>query len=130
MGATMMWDKCENTLSAGTHGSTFGGNPVACAGACAVLDGLTDSLMESVKEKAAEINNALSKMKKVKSVSGMGLMIGIETQGISAADAVKEFREKGLIVLTAKNKIRLLPALNISRENIETGLKIMSEVLK
>ncbi len=130
LGATMMWDKCENTLSAGTHGSTFGGNPVACAGACAVLDGLTDSLMESVKEKAAEINNALSKMKKVKSVSGMGLMIGIETQGISAADAVKEFREKGLIVLTAKNKIRLLPALNISRENIETGLKIMSEVLK
>jgi len=91
---------------------------------------LTDSLMESVKEKAAEINNALSKMKKVKSVSGMGLMIGIETEGISAADAVKEFREKGLIVLTAKNKIRLLPALNISRENIETGLKIMSEVLK
>ena len=130
LGATMMWDKCENTLSSGTHGSTFGGNPVACAGACAVLDGLTDSLLESVKKKATLIRDALLKMKKVKSVSGAGLMIGIETEGITAADAVKELRDKGLIVLTAKNKIRLLPALNISDEEVEAGLKIMNGVLK
>lgn len=69
-------------------------------------------------------------MEKVKSVSGAGLMIGIETEGITAADAVKELRDKGLIVLTAKNKIRLLPALNISDEEVEAGLKIMNGVLK
>ena len=130
LGATMLWDKCQNTLTAGVHGSTFGGNPVACAGASVILDNLTDELLLSVAKKSQKIINALKGLKKVKSVTGLGLMLGVETEGIDTAEAVKSMREKGLVVLTAKSKIRLLPALNISESELDKGLEIMKEVLQ
>ena len=130
LGATMLWDKCQSTLTAGVHGSTFGGNPVACAGASVILDNLTDELLLSVTQKSQKIINALKGLKKVKSVTGLGLMLGVETEGIETAEAVKLMREKGLVVLTAKSKIRLLPALNISDSELDKGLEIMKEVLQ
>ena len=129
LGATMMFEKVENTLSKGTHGSTFGGNPVSCAGAISVLSRLNEKLFEKVKANSEKIVNELKTCKKVASVSGKGFMLGIETSGITATEAVAKMREKGLIVLTAKTKIRLLPALNISDETLEKGLKIMKEIL-
>lgn len=130
LGATMLWDKCENTFTAGTHGSTFGGNPVACAGAAAVLDNITDELLDSVSKKSKKIREELKGLKNVKSVTGLGLMLGIEVEGMTAAEAAAKMREKGLIVLTAKSKIRLLPALNITDSELCAGLEIMKEVLR
>ncbi len=130
LGATIAFGKCEGVLTPGTHGSTFGGNPVACAGAIAVLEQLDDNLLASVRAKSEKIVSELTKLKKVKSVSGKGFMLGVETDGITATDAVAKLREKGLIVLTAKTKIRLLPPLNISDKELSEGLEIIKEVLK
>lgn len=127
MGATMVGDKCELTMCAGTHGSTFGGNPICASGGLVVMKRLTDEFMNEVKKKGEIIKNRLSKLQKVKGVTGLGLMLGV-----SVDDAVKvknECQENGLIVLTAKDKIRLLPALTISYEELEKGLNIMEKVL-
>lgn len=128
IGAVLFFKKTAFTLSAGTHGSTFGGNPVCAAAACSVLKRLDDSFLEEVKQKSDYIKNALLSMKKVKSVTGMGLMLGIETD-LDAKEAAKSLIGKGLLVLTAKNKIRLLPPLNITKEEIDIGLSKLKEVL-
>lgn len=128
MGATMMGDKVENTLTAGTHGSTFGANPVCAAAAISNLKRLDDALFAEVSEKSEYIKSALLKVNGVKSVSGMGLMMGIETEK-PAADIVKRCIENGLLVLTAKTKVRLLPPLNISYEEIDKGLEILKEAI-
>ena len=129
LGATMMASSCADTLQAGSHGSTFGGNPVACAGAISVLDRITDELLDSVKRKSEKIVNELKKCKKVASVSGKGFMLGIEVKDVTAGEVVKELREKGVIALTAKTKVRLLPALNISDELLDKSIEIMKGVL-
>lgn len=128
MGATMFGERVENVLPAGTHGSTFGGNPVCANAAVSVVNRLDDKLFETVKENSKYLVDKLLKIKGVKSVSGLGYMLGIEIDGDAKAVANKCI-ENGLLVLTAKTKIRLLPALNISREEIDAALEIFERVL-
>lgn len=127
MGATMVGEKCEFTMSAGTHGSTFGGNPVCSAGAIEVLSRITPEFLDEVVEKGKIIRERLSALPKVKGITGLGLMLGILVD--NAVEVKNKCLEEGLIVLTAKDKIRLLPALNISEEELNKGLNILEKVL-
>lgn len=127
IGATMFGAKCENTLTPGTHGSTFGGNPVVCAGAIAVIRSINEKLLSGVNAKSRRIRDVLAACPKAKSVSGLGLMIGIEVD--NAQEMKEQCLNKGLVVLTAKDKLRLLPPLNISDGELEEGLEILREVL-
>ena len=127
LGATMLSKKVESVLGFGDHGSTFGGNPVCCAGAISIISRLDDAFLKDVKAKSKYIFDSLKNAKGVKSVSGMGLMIGIETERV-AGDVVKECMEKGVLCLTAKNKVRLLPALNIDDKTLEKAINIIKEV--
>ena len=126
IGACLLGERVENVLGPGDHGSTFGGNPAACAGAVSILSRLTDDVLAGVRERAAYITDTLSAAPGVKSVTGMGLMIGVETER-PAAEIVAACREKGVLVLTAKNKIRLLPALNIPMELLEKAVAVICE---
>lgn len=128
MGATMFGERVENVLPAGTHGSTFGGNPVCANAAVSVIKRIDDKLMENVRENSKYIIERLKNIKGVKSVSGLGYMLGIEIDG-DAKVVVNKCIENGLLVLTAKTKIRLLPALNIKREEIDEALEILDKVL-
>lgn len=131
MGACLTNKKCSGVLTAGTHGSTFGGNPIACAGGIAVIERLqSEGFLESVSEKAEIIRDRLSKCSEVVSVSGIGMMIGIELKSKKATDVAKKALDNGLLVLTAKTKLRLLPPLTISKEEIEDGLKILIDILE
>lgn len=129
MGATMFGERVENILPAGTHGSTFGGNPVCANAAISVINRIDEKLLSEVSEKSEYIVKRLEKMQNVKSVSGLGFMLGVEIDGDSKA-VVNKCIEKGLLVLTAKTKIRLLPALNIRYDEINAGLDILESVLK
>lgn len=129
MGAVLFGEKVKDTATAGSHGSTFGGNPICAAGACSIVSRIDDAFLEEVNRKSEYIKSYLSQVNGVKSISGMGLMLGIETNK-NAKDAANECLEKGLLVLTAKNKIRLLPALNISQAELDEGLKILKEVIE
>lgn len=130
LGAVLFGEKTEHVLGFGQHGTTFGGNPVACAGGQVVLKKLDDKMLQQVTEKADYIWKKLSKMKHVKSVSGLGLMIGIElADGLEAKTVVQQCIEQGLIPLTAKTKVRLLPPLTITYEEIDQGLAILEAVL-
>lgn len=129
MGATMFGERVENVLTPGTHGSTFGGNPVCANAAISVINRIDDKLLAEVREKSNYIIGKLLKMKGVNGVSGLGLMLGIEVDG-DAKDIADRCISKGLLVLTAKTKIRLLPALNISYEEMDAGLEIFESVLK
>ncbi|MDE6501969.1 MAG: aspartate aminotransferase family protein [Ruminococcus sp.] len=131
IGACLTTEKCSGVLTAGTHGSTFGGNPIACAGGIAVIDRLeSNGFLDSVSEKAEIYRKVLSECSEVVSVSGIGLMIGIELKTKKATDVARKAFDKGLLVLTAKTKIRLLPPLTISKEEIEDGLKILIDILE
>lgn len=132
MGACLAGDKCANVLTPGTHGSTFGGNPIACAGGLAVLKKAADEcFLSEVTAKGNYIREKVLKMPNVKSISGMGLMIGIELEnGKEAKEIVKKALDKGLLLLTAKEKVRLLPPLTISYEELDKGLQILEELLK
>lgn len=131
IGACLTTEKCSNVLTAGTHGSTFGGNPVACAGGIAVLERLnSEGFLDEVSEKADFIRKELEKCSEVESVSGIGLMIGIKLKTKTASDIAKKALDKGLLVLTAKDKVRLLPPLTISMEEIKGGMKILIDILE
>ena len=125
LGATLLGEKVQDVFAPGDHGSTFGGNPVCCAGAVNVLSRLDDTLLQSVKEKSAYIVGALSGAPGVESVTGMGLMLGIKTAK-PAADVVAACREGGVLVLTAKDKVRLLPALNIPMDVLEKAVAVIA----
>ncbi len=127
LGATMLGERVKEVFAPGLHGSTFGGNPVACAGAVNILSRLDDALMSDVKAKSAYIKATLANAVGVKSVTGLGLMLGIETVR-PAAEVVTECREMGVLVLTAKNKVRLLPALNIPFDTLKVAIKILKTV--
>ncbi len=126
LGACIMFEKTENVLKSGDHGSTFGGNPIASAGAISVVTRLTDEFLEEVKEKSDYIFNSLREAKGVKSVSGMGLMIGIETEK-EASEVIALARDKGVLVIKAKNKVRLLPPLNIKMSELKKAIDILKE---
>ncbi len=127
IGATLLGEKVENVFAPGLHGSTFGGNPVCCAGANNIIDRLDDKLMAEVKEKSDYIFSALENENGVESVTGLGLMIGVKTVR-PAKDVVSECMEKGVIFLTAKDKVRLLPALNIPFEQLKKAISVLIEV--
>lgn len=131
MGVCLADEKCCNVLTKGTHGSTFGGNPVACAGGLAVLNKVTaDGFLDEVNEKSRYLREKLLKIDEVESLSGTGLMVGIKLKSKNAADTVAKALEKGLLLLTAKNKVRLLPPLTITYEEIDKGISIMEKILK
>lgn len=130
IGVCLSGEKCANVLTAGTHGSTFGGNPISCAGGLAVLETVNKpGFLDEVARKGAYIRDKLLTSPEVASVSGMGLMIGIELKNKKAGDVVKAALDKGLLLLTAKTKIRLLPPLTITYEEIDKGLEILLGLL-
>ena len=129
IGATMLGAKTENVLTPGSLGSTFGGNPVCCAGAYNIISRIDDKLLADVKAKSEYIFSELSGAKGIKTVSGMGLMVGLETEK-DAKEIVALCREKGVLVLTAKTKVRLLPPLNITAEELETAVNVIKECAK
>lgn len=129
MGAVLFGEKVKDVVTAGSHGSTFGGNPICAAGACSIVSRIDNAFLESVKEKSEYIKEFLMNIKGVKSVSGMGLMLGVEIEKDAKAVA-NQCLEQGLLVLTAKTKIRLLPALNISKAELDEGLNILKEVIE
>ena len=126
IGATMLSEKVENVLGFGEHGSTFGGNPIACAGAISILSRLDDKLLAQVTEKSQYIFSKLNGAEGVVSVSGLGLMIGVETKK-SCKEVLDYCMEHGVLVLTAKNKVRLLPALNIPMEVLVKAIDVIIE---
>lgn len=129
MGAVLFGEKLKDTVTPGSHGSTFGGNPIAAAGAISIVERIDDKFLNEVAAKGNYIRDYLSKIKGVKSISGMGLMLGIEAEK-PAKEIAAECLERGLLVLTAKTKIRLLPALNISKNELDKGLNILKEVIE
>lgn len=124
LGACMLGDKVENVLGFGDHGSTFGGNPVCCAGAVSILSRIDDELLSDVKMKSKYVFDALKDCKGIKGISGMGLMIGIETEK-PASEIVKKCMDNGVLCLTAKNKVRLLPALNIPFDILKKAVDVI-----
>ena len=124
LGATLLGEKVQNVLTAGTHGSTFGGNPVCCAGAITVLNRLDENMLAGVEERSAYIKRELTGAKGVLGVSGLGLMIGIQTEK-NASDIIAACREKGVLVIKAKDKLRLLPALNIPMEQLKKAVAVI-----
>lgn len=129
MGAVLFGEKLKDTVTPGSHGSTFGGNPIAAAGAISIVSRINDEFLAEVADKGNYIREYLADCSGVKSISGMGLMLGIETKK-PAKEIAAECLEQGLLVLTAKTKIRLLPALNISKKELNKGLKILKEVIE
>ena len=131
IGVCLSGEKCANVLTPGTHGSTFGGNPLACAGGLAVLNKVnSEGFLDEVTKKGDYIREKLAKCSEVQSVSGIGLMIGIELKTKKAADIAKACLENGLLVLTAKTKVRLLPPLTITYEELDEGLDILIGLLE
>ena len=128
IGAALLGERVQNVLGFGDHGSTYGGNPVCCAAALSVINRLTDDFLNSVREKSQYVFNELSSVTGVEGMSGMGLMIGIKPQK-SAAEVVAAAREKGVLCLTAKDKVRLLPPLNISFDDLKEAIAVIKEAL-
>ena len=126
IGATVMGEKAENLFSPGLNGSTFGGNPVCCAGALSVLERIDDTLLKEVREKSEYIISELTGAKGVKSVTGKGLMLGVETEK-DASCVIKGCMERGVLVIKAKHKVRLLPPLNIPMELLKKAIQVLKE---
>ena len=128
LGATLLGEKVQDVFTPGSHGSTFGGNPVVCAGAVEVLNRMDDTFLQNVTAKGRHMREEIEKMPHVTSVAGMGMMLGIELD-IDVKPVVTALMENGLLVLTAKHKMRLLPPLNIAQTELEKGLSILKNTL-
>lgn len=124
LGACLMGEKTGNVLKFGDHGSTFGGNPVCCAGALSIISRIDGALLSQVKQKSKYIVDELSGADGVESVSGMGLMLGIKTKK-PVKDVLNECMANGVLCLTAKDKLRLLPALNIPMDVLVRAVDII-----
>ncbi len=127
IGATVLGEKLENVFGPGDHGSTFGGNPVSCAGAVSIIDRIDEELLDEVRKKSAYIFEEFTGAEGVESVTGAGLMIGIRPTG-KTADIIKEIMNRGVLVLSAKDKVRLLPALNIPFEELKEAAAVIKAV--
>ena len=124
LGATLISEKCKDVLGFGDHGSTFGGNPVCCAGAISILSRIDDSLLAEVRAKSDWLFKTFTGAEGIESVSGMGLMIGLKTVK-PASEVVARCMENGVLCLTAKDKVRLLPALNIPMEKLKQAASVI-----
>ena len=124
IGACLMGEAVENTLSAGSHGSTFGGNPICSAGAYTIISRLDDAYLSDIKARAKYLWDKLSELDNVKSVSGLGFMIGLEVD--DNKKFIADCEAAGLLVLSAKSKVRLLPPLNVSYETIDKAISILA----
>lgn len=130
IGACLADEKCADVLVKGTHGSTFGGNPIACAGGLVVLSKAGDErFLAEVREKGDYLRAKLLEIPEVEGIDGLGMMIGIRLKTKNAADVCKAAVENGLLLLTAKTKLRLLPPLNITKEEIDKGIEILKKLL-
>ena len=127
IGGFILGEKASDVLVSGDHGSTFGGNPIVASGGCAVVDTMDENFLMQVREKGEYIVKELSKMKNIHDISGLGMMIGFKVKGIEAKEFLERCLNRGLMVLTAKEKVRLLPPLNISEDDIKEGLDIIRE---
>ena len=127
IGACLMNEKTENVLGFGDHGSTYGGNPVCAAGALSIIERLSPEFLDEVNKKSQYVFDTLSGKKGIESVSGLGLMIGIKTTR-PAKDVVSECIENGVLCLTAKDKVRLLPALSIPMETLKEAIEVILQV--
>lgn len=131
IGAVLTTAKVGAAMGPGSHGSTFGGNPVVCAGACAVLDTMDDDFMKNVNDRAVQLRAGLAALPHVTSVTGLGLMVGVAfEEGIQAADVRTACEHAGLLVLTAKDRLRLLPPLILTEQDVTTALNILAGVLE
>lgn len=131
IGLCMCGEKLKDVMSPSTHGTTFGANPVVCAGANYVLDTITaDGFLDEVNKKGAYIEEKVSKFKNVKNVRRMGLMIGIELESGNAHNIAVKCVENGLLIITAKDLLRMLPPLVITYDEIDEALKILETTLK
>ena len=129
IGGVLFNEKTRQVLGPGDHGSTFGMNPVACAGAQVVVERMTEPFLREVAEKGAYLAARAKALPGVESVSGMGLMLGLALREKSAKEVASRCIEEGLIVLTAKTKVRLLPPLTITRQELDRGLLVLEKVL-
>lgn len=129
IGGVLFGEKTESCLVAGDHGSTFGGNPVVCAGSIEILNRLNDDFLTEVQKKGEFIKNQILTMPHVTDVAGMGMMLGISLD-VDAKEVIQKCLDSGLMVLSAKTKVRLLPPLTITRKELEKGLSILANVLK
>ena len=130
IGACLADEKCCDVLTKSTHGSTFGGNPIACAGGKVVLNKVTDpEFVKEINRKAQLFRDKLAEIDEVEGVDGLGLMIGVRLKTKKAADILAKCAENGLLILTAKDKLRFLPPLNITDENISKGMQILKNIL-
>ncbi len=129
LGCTMLGEKVKDVLTPGSHGSTFGGNPICCAGAISILSRLDDEMLAGVTKRSEYIISRLSECEKVKSVSGKGLMLGIECEK-PAKEVIASAMEKGVLVISAKTKVRLLPPLNIPFELLEMAMDKLIEAIE
>ncbi len=129
IGAVLLGEKVKDIFSYGDHGSTFGGNPVACAAGISVIERIDEQLMAEVRAKSAYLFDVLGKAEGISEVSGMGLMIGLSTDR-PAGEIVNKCMEKGVLCLTAHGKVRLLPALNIPMELLEEAAEVIMEACK
>lgn len=127
IGACLLGEKVQNVLGFGDHGSTYGGNPVCCAGGVSIIGRLTDDFLAEVQKKSAYVFESLTNAPGIESVTGLGLMIGVKPVA-PAAEVVKKCMERGVLCLTAKNKVRLLPALNIPMEDLKFAVETIRTV--
>lgn len=130
IGAVLFNEKTENVLGYSQHGTTFGGNPIVCAGAVKVLEALDDTLIEKANEKGEYIRKKLQNAPHIQSISGLGLMLGVKFDSLAAGEVVKACIEKGAIFLTAKEKLRMLPPLTITFEQIDKAIDVLISVLE
>lgn len=130
IGAVLMTEEYASVLGAGMHGTTFGGNPVACAGGVEVLNRVANKpFLDEVAQKGNDIRRRLSEVSEVAGVDGIGMMLGIRLKSKKAAEVAKACVENGLLILTAKEKLRMLPPLTITQQEIDTGLRILIDIL-
>ncbi len=130
LGGAIFGEKCKDVLQPGDHGTTFGGNPAICAGGIEVMKRLTPEFLEGITKKGTYIKERLAGLEKVCEMDGIGLMIGFQVQGAEPKELVKTALERGLLLLTAKNKVRLLPPLTISYDELDAGLDILEKIIK
>ena len=129
IGGVLMGEKCCDVLKPGDHGTTYGGNPVACAGAVEVLTRIDDAFLEEVQKKSSYLKEKLQALPHVTAVSGLGMMLGVSLDGKEAGEVVKKALEEGLMVLNAKDKVRLLQPLTITYDEIDQGIEILKKAL-